>query len=272
MPDNHRLNFHYVNSPERLQAPAVRGETNVIRWPQAIETAARQLRENAGAVAMIASARMTNEELFLAARLAKTLGITAVDVLPRPQLGDGFLISNDGNPNTTGAKLLGLATGQLPEIAAAVSAGRIKALIVLGEDATACGLSPADLAKLNALIVTGILPDATTAAATVLLPSASWAEKRGSMITLKGRIQRLNQAVASPGQARDDWEILRDLIVAAGGSNGVYTIEDVFKQMAAEVPALSGLTLGRIGDLGTDLADKLFPAAATTRPAEAVSA
>jgi NADH-quinone oxidoreductase subunit G len=73
------------------------------------------------------------------------------------------------------------------------------------------------------------------------------------MINIKGRIQRLNQAIQPPGLARDDWEVLRDLIQAVGGANGVYTIEEVFKQMAAETPALLGLNIGRIGDLGVQL-------------------
>jgi NADH-quinone oxidoreductase subunit G len=257
MPDSHRLNFHYVNSPERLQAPVVKGQDAPAKWTTAIQAAAAQLQKNAGATAMIASARMTNEEMYLAARLAKTLGITLFDVLARPQKGDGFLISEDGNPNTSGAKLFGLATGKLPEIAAGVATGKIKALLVLGEDATDCGIAEADLTKLDALVVTGLLPDKTTSAASVVLPSASWAEKRGSMINIKGRIQRLNQAVASPGQARDDWEILRDLIQAAGGSNGIYTIEELFKQMAGDTTALAGLSLGKIGDLGVDLSGQL---------------
>jgi NADH-quinone oxidoreductase subunit G len=73
------------------------------------------------------------------------------------------------------------------------------------------------------------------------------------MINLAGRIQRLNRATASPGQARDDWEILRDLIQAVGGANGVYSIEEVFKAMAAATPALAGLSLIKIGDLGVEL-------------------
>jgi len=254
IPDNHRLNFHYVNSPERLKEPTVKGEDSPAKWPRAIQSAADQLRQNPGATALLASARLTNEELFLAKRLVSALGIDLFDVLPRPQKGDGFLISEDGNPNTSGAKLLGLATGRLAEIATGVSTGKIKTLLVLGEDATDAGISESDLEKLDALVVTGILPDKTTAKATVLLPAASWAEKRGSMINVKGRIQRLNRAVSSPGQARDDWEILRDLIQAVGGSNGIYTIEEVFKQLAAETPALSGLSLGKIGDLGVQLA------------------
>lgn len=257
MPDSHRLNFHYVNSAERLKYPEIKGEQLPAKWADAIHTAAEQLKKSPGATAMIASARLTNEELYLAKRLASALGIDLYDVLSRPQKGDGFLISDDGNPNTQGAKLHGLATGKLSEIAAGVASGRIKSLLVLGEDATDCGISEADLGRLESLVVTGILPDKTTALASVLLPSVSWAEKRGSMINIKGRIQRLNQAVPSPGQAREDWEIIRDLIQAAGGSNGIYTIDEVFKQMAGEIPALAGLSLSKIGDLGVDLSEKL---------------
>ncbi len=257
MPDSHRLSFHYVNSSQRLKEPVIKGEDLPTSWPRAIRTAAEQLVAYPNATAMIASARMTNEELFLARRLAHALKIELFDVLPRPQEGDGFLISEDGNPNTSGAKLIGLATGRMPEIASGVSSGTIKSLLVLGEDASDCGIPEGDLRKLETLVVTGILPNQTTAAATVLLPSASWAEKRGSMINIKGRLQRLNRAIASPGKARDDWEILRDLLQAVSGSNGTYTVDELFKQAAAEFPALEGLSLSRIGDLGIDLSEKL---------------
>jgi NADH-quinone oxidoreductase subunit G len=70
------------------------------------------------------------------------------------------------------------------------------------------------------------------------------------MINVTGRLQRLNKAVKAPGNAHDTWEILRDLIVALGGSNGIHTIEDVFKRLASEVPALNGLTFSKIGDQG----------------------
>ena len=94
-----------------------------------------------------------------------------------------------------------------------------------------------------------ILADDATPAATAVLPSFGFAEKRGSMINGKGRLQRLNRAVRGPGQARDDWEILRDLIQAYSGRNGIYSIEDVFRQMSESVPALAGLSLSRISDL-----------------------
>jgi NADH-quinone oxidoreductase subunit G len=73
------------------------------------------------------------------------------------------------------------------------------------------------------------------------------------MINANGRLQRLSQAIIAPGQARNDWEILRDLIQALSGSNGIGAIEDVFRAMAAEVPEFAGLSLSKIGDLGLPL-------------------
>jgi NADH-quinone oxidoreductase subunit G len=103
---------------------------------------------------------------------------------------------------------------------------------------------------MSSFIAMDILSNAATAHATILLPASGFAEKRGSMINGRGRLQRLNRAVRPPGDARDDWEILRDLLQGLGGSNGLCTIEDVFRQMSAEIPEFAGLSLTKIGDLG----------------------
>ena len=256
LPDSYRLNFKYLSREDRLTSPLVRALP--MEWARALSAAAASLKSaTPGSIAMVASARMTNEELFLAKRLASVLGIDRVDVVPRQGEPDGVMIVADRNPNTTGAKVLGI-TGdkpgaRLPEIVNGVRDGSIKVLLALGEDVTKLGLATADLTKLDALIALDILPNATTAAATVVLPGSGWAEKRGSMINIHGRLQRLNRAVQAPGLARDDWEILRDLIQAVSGTNGLGAIEDVFQQMAASTGALSGMNLSKIGDLGVPL-------------------
>lgn len=277
MPDSHRLNFHYVDSPERLTAPRIAGPDGQVdaTWREAMDEIAFRLDKlPEGASAVIASARMTNEEAFLAAKFARALGGALIDVVPRPQEGDGFLISNDGNPNTNGARLLGITRepgAQLTAIAEGVRSGAIKALFLLGEDATACGLDESELAGLDLLVQMAILPGPSTSRAHVVLPAASWAEKRGSMINLKGRLQRLNRAISPPGQARDDWEILRDLVrIADPEATKPVLIEDVFSEMAAMHPPLDGLTLTRIGDLGVQLALGQAGGAPTSSPASAV--
>ena len=163
------------------------------------------------------------------------------------------MLSEDRNPNTNGAKLLGVTAepgARLPEIVEGVRSGRVRALVALGEDPSEIGFTAAELSALPAFVAMGILSNMATQNATVVLPSFAFAEKRGSMINRKGRLQRLNRAVAGPGQARDDWEILRDLIQAYAGKNGIYSIEDVFREMSAAVPEFAGLSLSKIGDLG----------------------
>ena len=261
MCDYGRLNFHYLHDERRLTAPQVRqpdGSQAVGDWSGAIRKAAAQLREFKGEeIAIIASARMTNEELYLTRRLAQVLRCDRLDVGPRTGEADDILLSADRNPNTSGAKLLGVAANppgsKLAAIIEGINHKTVRALVCLGEDAADAGASVAALRELPCLVTTSILPNATTTAATVVLPGAGFAEKRGSMINVKGRLQRLNRAIVPPGDAHDDWEILRDLILALGGGNGLYMIEDLFKAMSTEVPELAGLSLSKIGDLGVQV-------------------
>jgi NADH-quinone oxidoreductase subunit G len=141
----------------------------------------------------------------------------------------------------------------LPAISQGIGRGHIKALICLKENPLEAGISPEHLSQLPAFIYMDMLENAATNCATALLPASGFAEKRGSMINGKGRLQRLNRAIPPPGQARDDWEILRDLLQECSGQNGIYTIEEVFGQMSHSVPQLNGLSLSRIGDLGTQV-------------------
>src|SRR5246500_980549 len=211
MCDYGRLNFHFVNSPERLQKPQIREKGALVNsnWKSALARAGDELKKFVnGQIALIASARMTNEELWFAKKLVDSVKTPNYDVVPRTGPADDLLLNSIRNPNTSGAQLLGLCSDQpgakLQQIADAVSQGHIKAVVALGEDLTEAGFKASDLERLGALIVMDILPNETTKRATTLLPSASFAEKRGSMINVKGRLQRLNRAIQSPGNARED--------------------------------------------------------------------
>jgi NADH-quinone oxidoreductase subunit G len=259
MCDYGRLNFDYLESDRRLLEPMVREENKLqpAPWPQAIATAAAQLKPYVGGqIAILASGRMTNEELWLTSRLAKSLGTTLLDIVPRTGEGDDILLSTDRNPNTNGARLLHVASDAatvLTQIKDSIGSGQIKALISLGENPLRCGITADLLQRLPVFVVMDLLANESTDLASAVLPSFGFAEKRGSMINGKGRLQRLNRAVRGPGAARDNWEILRDLLQAISGGNGIYTIEDVFREMSEAVPELAGLTLSRIGDLGVQV-------------------
>ena len=263
MCDYGRLNFGYLQSEKRLLEPQIFSDGKLVAssWEAAIQDAATQLKQLPGSqIAIIASGRMTNEELWLTARLARALGVELLDIVPRSGPGDDILLSEDRNPNTNGAKLiLGLTNdpgSRLPLLSREISSGNVRALIALGEDPTKLGITTTQLAALPTFVVMDILANAGTPFATTIFPAFGFAEKRGSMINGKGRLQRLNRAVTGPGETRDDWEILRDLIQALTGENGIYSIEDVFREMSKEIPEFARLNLGRIGDLGVQVLNK----------------
>ena len=131
----------------------------------------------------------------------------------------------------------------------------IRTLIVFGEDVTQHGISEALLDLLDLLIVSDILPNATTTKATYLLPGCAHAEKRGTFTNVKGRVQKFMKALDAPGEARAEWEFLHELVENVTGQNGFSTIEGLFNQMAQDVPAFAAkeLTWAKLGDTGVSV-------------------
>jgi NADH-quinone oxidoreductase subunit G len=272
MCDAGRLNYKWINREDRLSAVRVGGQAS--SWNSALqEIAARLKAAPKGSVAIIASARQTNEELYLLRKLATRLD-ALTDAVRREGRGDGLLVSPDKNPNTTGARLNGMCFTEvginLAKIADGINKGTIRTLIVFGENmvkdavnATALsaseitseavekhGLGPDLLAKLDTFIVSDILPSDTTRLAHYLLPGCAPLEKRGTFTNTKGRVQKFMKGIEPPGDARPEWEFLHELVQQVVGPDEVKTIEGLFNQMAAEVPAFRGLTWAGLGDTG----------------------
>jgi NADH-quinone oxidoreductase subunit G len=253
MCDAGRLNYKWINQEDRLTE--VRSPRSEVRsWNSALREISELLRKaETGSVAIVASARQTNEELWLLKRIA-TEKQAITDSVPRMGEGDNLLVNADKNPNSTGARLIGIAAepmgSNLPKIAEGIRAGRIKTLIVFGEDVTKHGIDAELLGKLETLIVSDILPNKTTEAAHYLLPGCAHAEKRGSFTNVKGRVQRFLKAVEPKGDARPEWEFLHELVHNVTGKNGILSIEGCFNQMAREVTAFNGLTWAGLGETG----------------------
>jgi NADH-quinone oxidoreductase subunit G len=257
MCDYGRLNYKWIGREDRLgevrRKNAV-GRSEKTIWTAALNEITEKLKKAPPAsVAIIASARQTNEELWLLAKLKAKSGAIS-DSIPREGEADKLLVSADRNPNTNGARLTGLCFTEmgihLPKIADGIAKGAIKTLIVFGEDVTKHGISADLLDKLETLIVSDILPNETTKLAHYLLPGCAHAEKRGTLTNTKGRVQKFMKAIEPPGDARPEWEFLHELVFNVIGQNGCVSIEGLFNQMAKEVPAFNGLTWASLGDTG----------------------
>jgi NADH-quinone oxidoreductase subunit G len=179
------------------------------------------------------------------------------DSVPRQGEGDKLLVNADRNPNSVGARLTGIAASPMganvAKIAEAIREGKIKTLIVFGEDVTKEGIGSELLSRVETLVVSDILPNETTRLAHYLLPGCAHLEKRGTFINVKGRVQRFMKAVEPPGDARAEWEFLHELLFNTTGQNGFISIEGLFNRMAAEVPALKDVTWAQLGDTGVTI-------------------
>jgi NADH-quinone oxidoreductase subunit G len=257
MCDYGRLNYKWINRGDRLTE--VRGSKGEGRgWNGALKEISELLNKAPqGSVAIIASARQTNEELFLLKKLASKLG-AVTDSIPRTGESDKLLLNADRNPNSNGARLTGICSDkmgeQIPKIAKGIEQGTIKTLIIFGEDVTKHGLSATLLGKLETLIVSDILPCETAKLAHYLLPGCAHVEKRGTFTNAKGRVQKFMKALEPRGDARPEWEFLHELVFNIAGQDGYATIEGLFNLMAKEVPAFNGLTWAALGDTGVTVA------------------
>ena len=261
MCDYGRLNYKWINREDRLVhlvSPSTKAEGRQANWFSVTQEISGLLKAAApGSVAMVASARQTNEELYLLQVLARRLQ-ALTDSIQREGEGDNLLLNADRNPNTTGARLIGISAAppgsRLPAIADAIRKGTVKTLIVFGEDVTKHGMGPDLLARLQTLIVSDILPSATTAAAHYVLPGCSHAEQRGTFTSVKGRVQKFMKAIEPRGDARPEWEFLHELVFNISGQDGAPNMEALFNQMARDVPAFQGLTWSGLGDTGATVA------------------
>src|SRR5947207_4452227 len=175
MCDAGRLNYKWIGREDRLKDVRVRsvGQTSSLSplnsaqagspthsrttWTAALNEIAEKLRKiTRGSVAIIGSARQTNEELWLLGRLKAKIDAIS-DSVPRFGEGDKLLVNADKNPNGTGARLTGIAAdplgSNLSRIADGIRNGGIKNLIVFGEDVTKHGIGVELLDRLELLIV-----------------------------------------------------------------------------------------------------------------------
>ena len=257
MCDHGRLNYKWIGRKDRLTEVRRRnseGRSEKTTWTVALNEIAEKLQKAPpGSVAIVASARQTNEELWLLQKLADKFG-ALTDSIGHFGEGDKLLLNVDRTPNRTGARLIGICQAnvgiKMMVIADSIKVGKVKTLIVFGEDVAKNSIDAELLGKLDTLIVSDILPNETTKRAHYLLPGCAQVEKRGTFTNIKGRVQKFMKAVEAPGDARPEWEFLHDLVYNVTGQDAFLTIEGLFNEMAKAVPAFNGLTWAGLGDTG----------------------
>jgi NADH-quinone oxidoreductase subunit G len=87
-------------------------------------------------------------------------------------------------------------------------------------------------------VYVGTHGDAGARVADVILPAAAYTEKPGTWVNMEGRVQRSFRAVFPPGEAREDWTILRALADLIGVRLPYDSLDELRGRIAAEWPHL----------------------------------
>jgi NADH-quinone oxidoreductase subunit G len=193
-------------------------------------------------VGMGALARPDGAQVLHAARaLAEAAGMVRED-------WNGFNVLH-----TAAARVAGLDLGLLPAedghdaagILDGTASGEINLIWLLGADEI-------DTARLGRAFVVyqGHHGDTGAHRADVILPGAAYTEKDGTWVNTEGRVQRSRRAVFPPGDAREDWAILRAFSETVGHKLPYDNLAQVRARMVELVPALATLDRAAPGEWG----------------------
>jgi len=139
-----------------------------------------------------------------------------------------------------GALDLGFVPGTSGMSLAQMLDGGVDVLWLLGADEFDMGRIGAD----TFVVYQGHHGDAGAARADVFLTGAAYTEKPGTYVNTEGRVQRGLLAVYPPGEAREDWKILRAFSETVGHTLPYDTIEALRERMERVNPVF-----GRVGFL-----------------------
>jgi len=266
MCDIGRFEYHWIEGDTRLRKPLLRGPGGLepAAWHDVMPRLTDRLQTAAavqpGAVRFLVSAHAANEELFVikemleallgpeGVRSAASVAWTRTDK-PQPP-GTAFRVPATNAPNVNGARDLGFSVGagndgdaDISELRGAVEAGRVQALYVVhpGPDGslgdTSWLVNARTSGVLPFLAVQGVVATDLTAVADIVLPGAAFVEKESTYTNDGGRLQAASRAIAPPGEAREDWQILTALAKGLGVPLAHGSSADVRRAIAAAMAA-----------------------------------
>jgi NADH-quinone oxidoreductase subunit G len=235
----HTLRFEYGGGVETLRALSQTG--GAAREP-VVAAAAKAIQQAGDLVVFIGSEGL---DLAGSRELAQAAAAFLVSSGHDGKSNSG-LIAVWPRANDQGAADVGLR----PVVDLGKALGQAKAAYFcasdpLGDDPT---IQPA-LEGLSFLVVQELFLTATAERANVVLPAQSFVEREGCLTTGEGRVQRFYPAVPPRGEARPDWWIAASLGQRLGGAEIPASAAECLEQLAAAVPAYSGLTYAALAEV-----------------------
>jgi predicted molibdopterin-dependent oxidoreductase YjgC len=145
------------------------------------------------------------------------------------------------------------------EMMEAARSGKVKGMLIIGENPVGSFPQPKGikeaLSSLEFLVVADIFPGETVRLASVVLPSASFAEKEGTFTNFEGRIQQLKKAIKPTGDSLPDSEIIIQLSSAMGSPMPYSSSHQVMEEIEEMVPFYHHVSPKDADTLGLEMSE-----------------
>lgn len=250
----HKITYRPGTGPELLRRLEARDEP--LR-------AARQAMEEGPLVALVGRPGLAEDPRLAESVAAFARGLGA-SILPLVHRGNTFgaldmgvapdlLPGRIALPTDGDGRVLASTWGSLPserglgalEIAASSAAGRIGCLILCGADPVRDMVGydgTRALAGAEFVVAIDLFLTDSSSRADVVFPALGFAEKKGTVTNLEGRVQKVSRLVPGPGQARADWSILDDLATRMGRPIDLISEKHISDEISRVAPAYAGVT------------------------------
>ncbi|MCH8309789.1 MAG: molybdopterin-dependent oxidoreductase [Chloroflexi bacterium] len=141
------------------------------------------------------------------------------------------------------------------DITSAINDGKVKALQIIGNSPNFTNGELGDFLEaarnLEFLVVQDTFSSELTDLADVVLPSLTFAERKGTYTNLERRVQLLRPALGPKGDGEADWRIVCQIAQRMGASGFDYTEEDpIFDELNNIIRVYGGLSYERLESEG----------------------
>ena len=128
--------------------------------------------------------------------------------------------------------------------------GDVRAIYIMGENPMLSDPNLTHVEKglrsLDLLVVQDIFLTETAELADVVLPATCFAEKEGTFTNTERRVQRVRKAVEGPGESREDWAILAEIMRRMGFEPGFTSASEIMDEIAKLTPSFGGISHKRL--------------------------
>jgi NADH-quinone oxidoreductase subunit G len=257
-----RYGYHHVHDERRLLGARRRegGSTVELLWSSLVEELNVRLRE-AGRLAAVLSPFLTVEEAWLLASYVRRIDPQAAIALgPVPQAGQeerfpsGFTISAEKCPNRRGVEeIVAHFSGEVwtfDKLLEQLPHSPVRGLWFSGgyRPGSLDRIRPERWASLEVLVVEDLFPSPLSRRATYELAGGAFAEREGSYVNRKHRLQSVSWAIRPPSGVLPEGPLYWQLL----GRTGLYNARSVLSEVARDVLYFQAAS-GPIGPVGLDL-------------------